>query len=149
MVKILKPHQAIVSRSQLKSGRGPIIVFSYKAGGFLCRNSYSVQRSADGVQENSCLHGGFCMKKAFTLVEILIVTAILGIMAAIVMPIFGEQVQLAKEAAAKDNLRVLRNVIERYAAEHNDVPPGYSDNDPSKTVSGPLPDFNCDLLTIA
>ena len=64
------------------------------------------------------------MKKAFTLVEILIVTAILGIMAAIVMPLFAGHVQLAKEAAAKDNLRILRGAIERYAAEHNDIPPG-------------------------
>ena len=71
------------------------------------------------------------MKKAFTLVEILIVTAILGIMAAIVMPLFADQVQLAKEAAAKDNLRVLRGAIEHYAAQHMEVPPGYQWGNPS------------------
>lgn len=65
------------------------------------------------------------MKKAFTLIEILIVAAILGIMAAIVLPLFGDQVQLAKEAAAKDDLRVIRGAIERYSADHRDVPPGY------------------------
>jgi len=69
-------------------------------------------------------------KAAFTLVEILIVVAILGILAAIVLPEFQNHIQQAKEAQAKDNLRILRQTIERYAAEHNDVPPGYGDDDP-------------------
>jgi prepilin-type N-terminal cleavage/methylation domain-containing protein len=77
---------------------------------------------------------GFCMKKAFTLVEILIVTAILGIMAAIVMPLLGGHVQEAREATAKENLRVLRAAVGRYAAKHNDVPPGYKNNDTSSTL---------------
>ncbi|RKY11715.1 MAG: hypothetical protein DRP65_03460, partial [Planctomycetota bacterium] len=49
------------------------------------------------------------MKKAFSLVELLIVVAILGILAAIVVPEFQTYTQQAKEAAAKDNLRILRN----------------------------------------
>ena len=65
------------------------------------------------------------MKKAFTLVEILIVVAILGILAAIVIPTFRGHIQEAKEAAAKDDLRILRNAIELYASQHNNVPPGY------------------------
>ncbi len=73
------------------------------------------------------------MKKAFTLVEVLIVVAILGILAAIVIPQFQSHSQEAKEAAAKDNLRILRNTIELYAAQHNDVPPGYPNGDTSET----------------
>ena len=65
------------------------------------------------------------MKTAFTLVELMIVISILGILAAIVLPEFTTQTQQAKEAVAKDNLRILRNVIERYAIQHNGVPPGY------------------------
>lgn len=68
------------------------------------------------------------MKRAFTLIEVLIVVSILGILAAIVLPIFQSHSQQAKEAAAKDNLRILRNAIELYATEHNDMPPGYCDN---------------------
>lgn len=64
------------------------------------------------------------MKKAFTLVEILIVVAVLGILAAIALPTFKSHTQQAKEAAAKDSLRILRNAIELYAAQHNNVPPG-------------------------
>lgn len=69
------------------------------------------------------------MKKAFTLVEILIVVAILGILAAIVLPQFQSHTQQAKESAAKDNLRILRNAIELYAAQHDGVPPGYPNGD--------------------
>jgi len=75
------------------------------------------------------------MKKAFTLVEILIVVAILGILAAIALPHFQSHTQQAKESAAKDNLRILRNAIELYAAQHNDVPPGYPNNNPSLSPS--------------
>ena len=71
------------------------------------------------------------MRKAFTLVEILIVVGIIGILAAIVIPEFKSHTQKAKEAAAKDNLRILRNTIEFYAVQHNGVPPGYNNDDPS------------------
>jgi len=64
-------------------------------------------------------------------VELIIVVAILGILAAIVLPEFQGHVQQAKEAAAKGNLRMLREAIERYAADHNGVPPGYNLNDTS------------------
>jgi prepilin-type N-terminal cleavage/methylation domain-containing protein len=69
------------------------------------------------------------MKKAFTLVELLIVVAILGILAAIIVPEYQDHAQLAKEAVAKDNLRILRNAIELYAAQHNGIPPGYLNGD--------------------
>lgn len=72
---------------------------------------------------------------AFALVEILIVVAILGILAAIVIPEFQGHSQAAKESAAKDNLRILRNTIELYALQHDGVPPGYSGDDPSATAA--------------
>ena len=73
------------------------------------------------------------MKRAFTLVEILIVVALMGILAAIVLPTFQDHIQQARETAAKDNLRILRNTIELYAAQHNGVPPGYANDDTSNT----------------
>lgn len=69
------------------------------------------------------------MKRGFSLIEVLIVVAILGILAAIVLPKFQSHTQQAKEAAAKDNLRILRQQIELYAAQHNGVPPGYPNGD--------------------
>ena len=72
------------------------------------------------------------MNKGFTLVEVLIVVAILGILAAVVIPEFQSHSQEAKVSTAKDNLRILRNTIERYAAIHNGVAPGYYNNDTSR-----------------
>jgi type II secretion system protein G len=76
------------------------------------------------------------LRVGFTLIELMIVVAILGIVAAIVLPEFQSHSQKAKEAAAKDNLRILRDAIERYAIEHNDIPPGYLNDDPAQIPSG-------------
>jgi prepilin-type N-terminal cleavage/methylation domain-containing protein len=71
------------------------------------------------------------MKKSFTLIEILMVVAILGILAAIVLPTLQGDTTKAKESAAKDNLRILRNAIEFYAAQHNSYPPNYVNGTPN------------------
>ena len=68
------------------------------------------------------------MKRAFTLAEVIIVVAILGIIAALAMPKFKSNTREAKEAAARDNLRILRQAVKLYAAQHSDVPPGYLNN---------------------
>lgn len=74
-------------------------------------------------------------KRAFSLVEMLIVISILGIMAAIIIPAMKDHSQKAKEAAAKDNLRILRTAIEAYAAQHNGVPPGFPFDNPANEPS--------------
>jgi len=76
---------------------------------------------------------GPIMKKAFSLVELLIVVAILGILAAIVVPEFQSHTQQAKEAAAKDMLRIIRQQIEIYTTRHNGTPPGtYIGDNPAR-----------------
>ena len=69
------------------------------------------------------------MRRAFSLIEILIIVALVGIVAAIVVPTFQSYAIEAKEALAKDYLRILRNAIDLYAIAHNDIPPGYQDKD--------------------
>ncbi len=64
-------------------------------------------------------------EKAFTLVEVILVVTILGILAALVMPTFKGHIVKARESAAKDNLRVMRNQIELYKMQHEGIPPGY------------------------
>jgi general secretion pathway protein G len=70
------------------------------------------------------------VKRGFSIVELMIVVAVLGILAAIVVPQFQSHVTQAKEAVAKDSLRILRSGIELYAAQHGGIPPGYEDDDP-------------------
>lgn len=69
--------------------------------------------------------GPMARRKAFTLVEILIVVSILGILAAIVIPQYSSATIKAKEATAKEILQTLRGQIELYTISHNGFPPGY------------------------
>jgi len=64
------------------------------------------------------------VKRAFSLIGLIIVAAILGIMAAIAVTTFQSYTLQAKAAVAKDSLRMLRNAIELYTAQHDGVPPG-------------------------
>jgi len=64
-------------------------------------------------------------EKAFTLVEVILVVTILGILAALVLPTFQGHIVKARESAAKDNIRVMRNQIELYKLQHKGIPPGY------------------------
>ena len=63
--------------------------------------------------------------KAFTLVEILIVVVLLGILAAIVIPAFGNGAMLAKQSALSQDLQLLQRVILVYKAQHWEAAPGY------------------------
>ena len=75
------------------------------------------------------------MKKGFSLVEVLIVLAILGILAAAVVPQFQSHAASAKETTARNNLQVLRNAIELYAARNLGLAPGYPDNNAAEPPS--------------
>lgn len=60
------------------------------------------------------------MKKAFTLVEILIVVVILGILAAIVVPQFTNATQDAQSGNIRAQLKSLQNQIELFKARSTD-----------------------------
>lgn len=66
------------------------------------------------------------MRRAgFTLVEVMIVVAILGILGAIVLPTYQGNAGEAKISSAKSNLHTMRTQIELYKMHHNGVLPGY------------------------
>jgi len=71
-------------------------------------------------------------RRAFTLVEILIVIIILGILATIVIPQFSSASQQAKENSLRDDLRFMRSQIGVFRAQHRDVSPGYPGGDRSQ-----------------
>ncbi len=73
---------------------------------------------------------GKMKEKAFTLVEVILIVTILGILGALVLPTFQGHIAKARESAAKDNLRVMRNQIELYKMQHKGIPPGYADGLP-------------------
>ena len=73
--------------------------------------------------------------RAFTLVEVLIVVAILGILAAVVLPTFQGQTAIARESSAKDSLSTMRTQIEFYKIEHDGVPPGYVNGNPTTVLT--------------
>lgn len=59
-------------------------------------------------------------KRGFTLVEIMIVVALLGILAAIVVPQFSSNTSEAKVSALSSNLAAIRKQVELYRYHHQE-----------------------------
>ncbi|MDX2117778.1 MAG: prepilin-type N-terminal cleavage/methylation domain-containing protein [Planctomycetota bacterium] len=74
-------------------------------------------------------------KKAFTLVEILIVVVILGILAAIVVPQFTNATQDAQGGNLKAQLDTLNNQVELFRARTNAYP-DFATDGWTKMISG-------------
>jgi type II secretion system protein G len=65
---------------------------------------------------------------AFTLIELLIVVAIIAILAAIAVPNFLEAQTRSKVSRAKADLRTLGTAMEAYAVDQNHYPPDWDSN---------------------
>lgn len=59
----------------------------------------------------------------FTIIELIVVIAIIGILAAIALPRFTKPRQRAQEAVLKTNLRAMRDAINQYYADEGHYPP--------------------------
>lgn len=68
------------------------------------------------------------VKRAFTLIEILIVVVILGILAAIVIPQFTDASQQASNSSLQSQLQTIRGQIELYRVKHSGADPDLSAN---------------------
>lgn len=71
-------------------------------------------------------------RRAFTIVELILVVAIIGVLSAVVLPRLDGRSATAGEAAVNANLAIVRQAIDRYAAEHHGAFPGTS---AARTVS--------------
>ena len=59
----------------------------------------------------------------FTLLELIIVIAIIGILATVAMPALKDMPRRAQEAALKQNLHTLRSLIDQYYGDKGHYPP--------------------------
>ena len=61
-------------------------------------------------------------KKGFTLLELLVVLAILAILIAIAIPVYKNQKEKAAITAHNANVRVLETAVESYRQDHSELP---------------------------
>ena len=64
----------------------------------------------------------FRNKKGFTLIELMIVIAIIGILAAIAIPQFAKYRTKAYNSSALSDLKNVRTEVEAYYADHDNYP---------------------------
>lgn len=62
------------------------------------------------------------MKRAFTLVELLIVIIIVAVLAAIAVPKVAQNARRSKEASLKYNLKLMRSAVDRFYADTGHFP---------------------------
>ena len=58
----------------------------------------------------------------FTLIELIVVMAIIGLLAGVALPRYADGVDRAREAALKSSLATLRDAIDQYAADKGSYP---------------------------
>lgn len=63
-------------------------------------------------------------RAGFTMIEMMTMIVIIGALASIVVPVFQDSSEDAKDATLMYNVKHIRLQIERYRAEHKGLPPG-------------------------
>jgi len=89
------------------------------------------------------------VRRAFTLIEVLIVVVIMAILAAVIIPQFAASTSDAKRSALEFNMHTLRSQIELYRIQHgqyptisnNDLPQLYNATNLAGEIGTPGPNY--------
>ena len=76
------------------------------------------------------------MRKGFTLIEILVVIAIIAILAAILFPVFSRARAKARQATCASNLKQLATALEMYTQDYDEMLPGAPNGNGGSSVYG-------------
>jgi len=66
-------------------------------------------------------------QRGFTLIEMVVVIAIMGVLLAIALPMYSRNITRAKEAKLHHNLNVLNDVIQQYSLDKKKAPQSLQD----------------------
>ena len=100
---------------------------------------------ADSVQEDHRMSGVLCRErsKGFTIIELLVVITVIAILAAMLMPVFGQSKHVAWEAVCKNNLHQVYFALRLYANSHDAYfPVEAHEHNPHKTLLDLLEPFS-------
>jgi prepilin-type N-terminal cleavage/methylation domain-containing protein len=78
------------------------------------------------------------MRRAFTLIEILVVLAILGILAALLFPVFSRARSMARRTACVSQLRQIGLATQMYRQDFDEIPPRLSLLNPTYASSSQI-----------
>jgi general secretion pathway protein G len=78
------------------------------------------------AQSNEIGKSGVRGTNGFTLLELMIVVSIIGILATLAVPSYQSSVVKAKEAALRQDLSTLRDVLDQHKADQGKYPPSLS-----------------------
>jgi type IV pilus assembly protein PilA len=80
-------------------------------------------------------------QEGFTLIELLIVIIIIGILAAIAMPVYLNQRNKAKDSAVKEGIHTIVNGVQTYATDHDDTYPATGQVGIAAPAADPIGNF--------
>ena len=70
---------------------------------------------------------GFGARRGFTLIELMIVMAVIAILVSIAVPIYNRSITRAKESVLRNNLFTMRTVIDEYTYDKQKAPQSLQD----------------------